>query len=106
MYEALTKEVRDSKGRITNSLWSKRAEDPIFFDSKLAYLLETGFFEKGKAWTKASMSKTTKEVSELEKALSSKRNTGSSIGSHVTLNIEQEKTARDNIDSMRGIFGQ
>jgi len=106
MYEALTKEVRDSKGRITNSLWAKRAEDPIFFDSKLAYLLETGFFEKGKVWTKASMSKTTKEVSELEKVLSSKKNTGSSIGNHVTLNIEQEKTTRDNIESMRGIFGK
>lgn len=106
MYEALTKEVQDNKGRITNSLWAKRAEDPIFFDSKLAYLLETGFFEKGKPWTKASMSKTTKEVSELEKVLSSKKNTVSSMGSPVILNIEQEKTTRDNIESMRGIFGK
>lgn len=106
MYEALTKEVQDSKGRITNPLWAKRAEDPIFFDSKLAYLLETGFFEKGKPWTKASLSKTTKEVSELEKVLSSKKNTGSSMGSPVILNIEQEKTTRDNIESMRGIFGK
>lgn len=106
MYEDLTKEVQDGKGRLTNPLWAKRAEDPIFFDSKLAYLLETGFFEKGKPWTKASASKTTKEVSELEKVLSSKKNTTSSIGSPVILNIEQEKTAKDNIDSMRGIFGK
>lgn len=106
MYESLTKEVRDSKGRVTNALWAKRAEDPIFFDSRLAYLLETGFFEKGKPWTKASTSKTTKEVSELERVLNSKKNTGSSVGSPPLFNIEQEKSARDNIESMRGIFGK
>jgi len=106
MYEALTKEVQDGKGRITNSLWAKRAEDPIFFDAKLAYLLETGFFEKGKPWTKAGLAKTTKEVSELEKVLKQKKNTGSLTGTPVIVNAEQDKTSKDNIDSMRGIFSK
>jgi hypothetical protein len=106
MYENLTKEVKDSKGRITNPLWAKRAEDPIYFDARLAYLLETGFFEKGKPWEKAGKAKTTKEVSELEKILESKRNTGSTSGHPAVFNVEQEKTTRDNIESMRGIFGK
>lgn len=106
MYEALTKEVQDSKGRITNSLWAKRAEDPIFFDSRLAYLLETGFFEKGKTWTKAGMAKTTKEITELEAALKNRNNTTSISGSPVIKSLEEDKTVKSNIDSMRGIFGK
>lgn len=106
MYDHLTKEVTDSKGRITNSLWAKRAEDPIYFDSKLAYLLETGFFEKGKPWNKAGQAKVTKEITSLESALESKKNTKTSLGSPVISNLEQDKTSKDNIDSMRGIFGR
>jgi hypothetical protein len=104
MYENLTKEVKDNKGRITNSLWAKRAEDPVFFDSRLAYLLETGFFEKGKTWNKASQAKTTKEISDLEKAI--KKNTKTSTGTPIIQNMELDKTAKDNIESMRGIFGR
>ena len=106
MYESLTKEVQDAKGRITNPLWAKRAEDPLFFDSRLAYLLETGFFEKGKPWNKAGQAKVTKEVSTLEKALEGKKNTRTTTGSPVIINLEQDKTSQDNIDSMRGIFGR
>lgn len=102
MYETLTKEVQDSKGRITNALWAKRAEDPIFFDSRLAYLYETGFFEKGKAWNKASQAKVTKEISALEKAIS--KSTAAKTGTPVIRSSEQTKTEKDNIDAMRGIF--
>jgi hypothetical protein len=104
MFEILTKEVQDNKGRVTNALWARRAEDPVFFDSRLAYLYETGFFDKGKSWTKASQAKTTKEVSNLEKAIESRKNTFSTTGTPVIRNSELEKTAKDNIDAMRGIF--
>ena len=102
MFENLTKEVQDGKGRITNAIWAKRAEDPIFFDSRLAYLYETGFFDKTKPWTKASQAKVTKEVSDLESAI--KKNTLTNVGTPVIRSAEQDKTAKDNIDSMRGIF--
>jgi hypothetical protein len=104
MFEDLTKEVQDGKGRVTNAVWAKRAEDPVFFDSRLAYLLETGFFEKGKAWNKASQAKTTKEISALETEL--KNRSASTIGSPVIKTPDQDKTTRDNIESMRGVFGK
>lgn len=106
MFEAITKPVQDNKGRTTNALWAKRAEDPKFFDERLAYLYATGFFEKDKPWTKAAQSKTTKEISELERALKSKNNTESKVGSPILRGIQQDKTTKDNIDSMRDIFGK
>jgi len=105
MFEAITKPVQDDKGRTTNSIWAKRAEDPMFFDERLSYLYVTGFFEKGKLWNKVASAKVTKNISELEDALAKKKNTFGSVGSPVLRNPEIDKTARDNIDSMRGIFG-
>lgn len=106
MYESITKPIQDNKGRTTNAIWAKRSEDPMFFDERLAYLLSTGFFEKGKPWTKAAQSKVTKEVSELERILKDRSNTASLTGSSVLRSPEQEKTIKDNIDSMRGVFGK
>jgi hypothetical protein len=107
MFDAITKPVQDKQGRTTNAIWAKRAEDPTFFDTRLAYLLETGFFEKGKTWTKAGQAKVTKEATELERVLKSKGgNTDSKIGSPVLRSPELDKTTKDNIDSMRGIFGK
>lgn len=80
IYNDIVKPVIDKHGQETNALWAKRAEDPVFFDSRIAYLLETGFFEKGKSWDKVKRIKTTKESSELEEHLSKKRNTSSSTG--------------------------
>jgi hypothetical protein len=105
MFEDITKPVQDNKGRTTNAIWAKRSEDPMFFDSRIAYLLETGYFEKGKVWNKVSQAKTTTEISELEKALQGKSNTGTKSGSHVIKTLtEEDKTSKSNIDSMRGIF--
>jgi len=105
MYEAITKPVQDNKGRTTNAIWLKRSEDPMFFDERLSYLFATGFFEKGKLWTKASQVKITKDISELEKALQKHSNTAGTVGSPVLRSPEIDKTVKDNIDSMRGIFG-
>ena len=102
MFDAITKPVNDKQGRTTNALWAKRSEDPMFFDTRAAYLLETGFFEKGKSWTKAAQSKLTKEVNELEKAIKSK---ASSSGTPVLRTPELDATTKSNIDAMRGIFG-
>lgn len=106
MFEAITKPVQDNKGRTTNAVWAKRSEDPMFFDERLAYLYATGYFDKNKPWTKASQAKTTKEISALETALKSKNNTGSQTGAPTLRTIELDKTTKDNIDSMRGIFGK
>lgn len=104
MYEDISKPVQDSKGRVTNAIWAKRSEDPMFFDSRLAYLLETGYFVKGATWNKASQAKVTTEISDLEKALQDKSNTVSKTGTHVLRSAEEDKISKSNIDSMRGIF--
>lgn len=104
MFESITKAVQDEKGRVTNAIWARRSEDPMFFDERLAYLYATGFFEKGKLWTKASAAKVTKTINSLEEALEKKKNTLGSVGQPVMRNPEQDKTAKDNIDAMRGIF--
>ncbi len=84
MYNDITKPTKDANGNVTNALWSKRAEDPVFFDMRLAYLLENDFFVKGKAWNKINAVKTTKEASRLEDFLSSQKNTGSKTGGFPT----------------------
>jgi len=105
MFEAITKPVQDSRGRTTNAVWAKRSEDPIFFDERLAYLYATGFFDKNKPWTKASQAKVTKEITGLEKAIKDRSNTGGKVGSPVLKTPEEDKKVKDNIESMRGIFG-
>lgn len=102
MFESITKTVQDKQGRTTNAIWAKRTEDPMFFDERLSYLLITGFFDKGKPWTKASQAKVTKEISDLEQAIKSK--TEETVGNPVLRNPKEEKTTKDNIDSMRGLF--
>ena len=104
MFEAITKPIQDKQGRTTNALWAKRAEDAMFFDERLAYLYSTGFFDKDKPWTKASQAKVTKEISALEAALEKKKNTGTTSGTSTFKTQAQDKTSRDNIESMRGLF--
>lgn len=80
LYNMITKPIEDKNGRVTSAIWAKRAEDPLLFDTKVAYLVETGFFEKDKPWDKIKTVKTTKEASELEDRLSSLKNTDSTKG--------------------------
>jgi hypothetical protein len=103
MYGMLIKPVQDKNGRTTNQIWAKRAEDPMFFDSRIAYLLHTGYFEKDKPWDKIKNIKTSKEASELEDYLSSKNNTGSRSG--MNLNLEkQDQNLRDIIKATGSIL--
>jgi hypothetical protein len=106
MFEAITKPVKDGKGRTTNAIWALRSEDPMFFDERLAYLFATGYFNKGKTWDKVVNVKATKTITELEKAIESKRNTGTTVGHTVLQNANIDPTSKSNIDSMRGIFGK
>jgi hypothetical protein len=90
MYGLITKPVQDKNGNTTNALWAKRADDPVHFDHKLAYLVQTGFFEKGKSWDKVKNVKTTKEVSHLEEFL--KTNSSSKSG-RATSNMINKETS-------------
>jgi len=90
MYDMLIKPIQDKNGRTTNKIWAKRAEDPMFFDSRIAYLLHTGYFEKGQPWNKIKNIKTSKEASELEDYLSNKKNTGSRSGMNLDLGKQDQ----------------
>ena len=55
--EAILKPAGETKdGRKVNAIWKKRLEDPISFDAKLAYFIETGLFD-GKASDVEKLSK-------------------------------------------------
>lgn len=97
MYEDIVKPVKDKNGNVTNSLWALRAEDPTFFDLRLAYLKENGFFVKGKPWDKIKNIKVTKEANQLEDYLSKKKNTGSRVGSFSTKHEEVTDDVREMI---------
>lgn len=105
MYNLITKPVQDNAGRTTNAIWAKRSEDPISFDAKLAYLVETGFFEKDKPWDKMKNIANTKKASALEKHLDTKKNTGSSSGTSVVRNMDQSQVnIKKLIDSTKSIL--
>lgn len=103
MYGHITKPITDKSGRTTNALWAKRAEDPLTFDAKLAYLYETGFFEKDKTWDKVKNVKVSKEASELERHLSSKSNT-SKTGMPPTLGSKGSRDIQEIIRSTGSIL--
>ena len=99
MYDLITKPIKDTNGNVTNAIWAKRNENPINFDKKIAYLMETGFFED-KPWNKFKSAKVTKEVNELEDFLnnnSSKRTGVMSLG-------KEDMTASDMIKSTAAIL--
>lgn len=88
MYGLITKPVQDKNGNTTNALWAKRADDPVHFDHKLAYLVQTGFFEKGKSWDKVKNVAATKEASHLEEFLKSNSNSKSGKATSGLINKE------------------
>jgi hypothetical protein len=105
MYNLITKPVKLQDGRTTNAIWAKRSEDPISFDAKVAYLYETGFFDKDKPWSKIEKVINTKKASELQNYLSKKKNTGSQSGRSVVANDSyNEKNIRKIIDSTQSIL--
>lgn len=101
MYNLITKPVEGKDGNTTNGLWAKRSEDPIEFDMKLAYLVQTGFFEKGKAWDKIKNVSTTKEANKLEEFLSN----GTTRTGRMRVKDSSEE-ARDMIKSTASILGR
>jgi hypothetical protein len=104
LYDLLIKPVTMGDGRTTNAVWAKRMEDAMYFDSRLAYLLETGFFEKNKPWNKLKNVKVTKEVSQLEEALKRNKNTGSRSGRSVGGSTMQDPSLRKTLDATRSIL--
>lgn len=72
--ELLTKPVKQTdQGQMLNGVWSKRMDDPVDFDIKLAYLIELGAFD-GK-WDKL-IKKTESKITE---ELKGKMNIGNSF---------------------------
>lgn len=106
LYGMITKPIEDKNGRTTNALWAKRSEDPLHFDAKLAYLVDTGFFEKDKPWDKLKTVKTSKEASRLEDYLSDKKNTTSRKGSPPSLNSTDPKKISEIVKSTRSILNK
>lgn len=104
MYNLITQPVQDKYGNTTNALWSKRSEDPMFFDSRVAYLLETGFFDKGKSWDKIKSVKTTEDIDSLEKYIEKRSNTGSSVGRGAQITEEEETKLRSIIEDTGSIL--
>lgn len=103
MYDAIVKPIEDKNGNVTNAIWAKRAENPFLFDSRLAYLLLTGFFED-KPWDKVKTVKVSKEASMMEDFLSKNKNTGVTPGTGAPAGeITKEKLA-DIINSTQSIL--
>jgi len=101
IYKDITEPVKDKQGNVVNRIWAKRTEDPFAFDSKLAYLLETGFFDGGGLWKKIMKTKMTKEATALEDYLS--KNTKKSAGI-VDRSVEEKDRLKDIIQSTASIL--
>jgi len=100
MYESIIKPTQDKFGNTTNEIWATRAEDPVLFDTRLAYLIQTGYFEN-KPWDKIKKIKTSKEATELEEYLT--KSTYSRKGTPITTSIRDKKT-RDIIQDTGSIL--
>lgn len=101
IYKDITEPVKDKQGNVVNRIWAKRTEDPFAFDSKLAYLLETGFFDGGGLWKKIMKTKITKEATALEDYLS--KNTKKTAGI-VDRSVEEKDRLKDIIQSTASIL--
>jgi len=63
--DMITKPVKqDEQGNVLNGIWSKRSEDSINFDTKLAYLIDIGVFDGN--WDKINKIATTKVSSKIK----------------------------------------
>ena len=100
----ITKPVKQlENGQLVNAIWSKRLEDPIDFDIKLAYLLELGIFDND--WSKVVKSAKTKVVEELEERI--KDPSSMSMGNYkptVRGGSVNTNEGRDLIKSMKSVF--
>jgi len=99
--EMLTKPVKQSEeGYAMTELWAKRAENPIEFDTTLAYLYLSGVFD-GK-WDQIMKTANTKLTDKLEKSLKEKGST--LLGGRSTIKSESERTREDMIGPMRHLL--
>ena len=94
IYDAIAKPVKLEDGSYTNKIWAKRKENPIEFDKRLAYLLESGIFD-GSTKTLATDVRT-KVVENMQKVLEGNRKFSS--GSPI---IASEQTMGNKIDVMK-----
>ena len=98
--DLLTKPIKQTEqGQLLNGVWSKRMEDPMDFDIKLAYLIELGAFD-GK-WDKL-IKKTESKVTE---ELKNKMNAGISFlgGTNHTTRTKKESDSSPNAALIRAL---
>ena len=100
--DILTKPVKQSEeGYALNAIWNKRSENPISFDTTLAYLYLSGVFD-GK-WDQITKSVNTKLTNKLEEKL--KTGSTSLLGGKPTIQKSHSEIARENmIGPMKHLF--
>jgi len=101
--DIITKPVKQSDtGYSMNAMWAKRNENPIDFDTTLAYLYLSGVFD-GK-WDQITKTVNTNLTKKLEKKLSERTGSSLSGGRHV-VKTGSEKTREDMIGPMKHLLG-
>jgi hypothetical protein len=103
LIKTITTPVKNTEqGVPMNAIWSKRNEDPINFDIKLAYLLQAGIFD-GK-WDKIMKSAGTKVTSNIKDQLDKTTSTGFLKGGKRTTKVNDSENAGDMIGPMKSLF--
>lgn len=92
---------KDENGNVLNALWAKRHEDPIKFDTTLAYLIHTGAFD-GK-WDKITKVATTKATSKLKDYIDNQEGKSGFHGSGRTPN-PNSKDKQDILGPLKGLL--
>lgn len=96
IFETITQPVAEMQdGRQVNAIWAKRAENPVDFDIKMAYLLNAGIFD-GK-WDKLTTTAKSNAIQELDAAIKSQ----GVIKSGGENRMEPSQDAKSILDSMR-----
>jgi hypothetical protein len=102
LQEMITKPVtQDKLGNPINAIWQKRLADPLNFDIKLAYFIQSGLFD-GKMDKLVKTSKTA-AISDLEHQIASQSKSGVFKANPRTKYEDEDPAVTKNIDSMRGL---
>jgi len=100
MVKAITTPIKLQNGVVTSELWAKREENPISFDSKIAYLNAIGFFDE-KPLDKFMKNAETKAVSGLQQFLQD--NGGRSYKGSAERSFSSREGSKDPLDSILNI---
>jgi hypothetical protein len=100
MKKLITTPVKLDNGQVVSQLWVKRNEDPVGFDTKMAYLHAIGFFD-GKAGDRFIKAANTKAASGLQNWLTD--NKGRNYGSSLGKSFNSKSGSTDPLDAALGL---